>query len=207
MPMANWWSGPVQGWMEAAWSTGVGGLGGVCSQPSHLQLSRQAVRQWGGLYGRTATIHGRHQHGARPGAAWVQACVATLDWGKLAGWLEAGDSMVQAGPRAAAGTNTNLEGGGLDQGGARSWLRADGPGATAKKRRRRNKGGCGEDGSAATEEPATDSSVARLGSASQSLPLTQAPPPRADWPARLQGPAPAYQTRARPCQSSTGLAP
>lgn len=149
-----------------------------------------------------------------PGTNWAQGSsrcpgrvLLPLDWGKLAGWLEAGDSMVQAGPRAAAGTNTNLEGGGLDQGGARSWLRADGPGATAKKRRRRNKGGCGEDGSAATEEPATDSSVARLGSASQSLPLTQAPPPRADWPARLQGPAPAYQTQARPCQSSTGLAP
>lgn len=76
--MANWWLGPVQGWMEAAWSTGAGGLGGGCSQPSHLQLSHQAVRQWGGLYGRTATIHSRHQHGARPGAAWVQACVATV---------------------------------------------------------------------------------------------------------------------------------
>lgn len=50
-----------------------------------------------------------------------------LDWGMPAGWLEAGDSMVQAGPGATE--TTNLEGSGLDLGGARSWLREGGPGA------------------------------------------------------------------------------
>lgn len=50
-----------------------------------------------------------------------------LDWGMPAGWLEAGDSIVQAGPGATE--ETNPEGSELDWGGAGSWLRAGGPGA------------------------------------------------------------------------------
>lgn len=56
-----------------------------------------------------------------------------LDWGMPAGWLGAGDSMVQAGPGSTA--ETNLEGSGLDPGGERSWLRAGGPGAAEEQER------------------------------------------------------------------------
>lgn len=50
-----------------------------------------------------------------PDSAWESnrspgRLLLPLDWGMPAGWLEAGDSIVWAGPRVAAGTNLEAAG-------------------------------------------------------------------------------------------------
>lgn len=107
-----------------------------------------------------------------------------------AGWLEAGDSMVQAGLEAAA--ETNLEGSGLDPSGGRSWLRTGSPGAAEEQRRVelwRKRQGRVRDG------PCRSQTGQRRGGRERKAPA-QAPPQRIDWLPSLQGPSPAYQTPA-----------